>query len=53
MITFIPKKDEGNAHAGVRAGAKALLVLLAVPAFLWSKRADMLDTVRTVLRREK
>ncbi len=51
MITFIPKKGESNAHAGIRAGAKALLVLLAVPAFLWSKRADIVEFVRNLLRR--
>ena len=42
MISFIPKKDEGNARAGVRAAAKALLVLLALPAVLIDKCVDIL-----------
>jgi hypothetical protein len=51
MITFIPKDDEGNGRAGIRAGANALLVMLAVPVYLWSKRAVILATVRGILRR--
>ena len=38
MITFIPKDDEGNARAGVRAGGKALLVaFVGIPALLCEK----------------
>lgn len=50
MITFIPKKDEGNARAGVRAGFKGLLVLLGLPIFLWSKRGDMVQYIRNLRR---
>jgi hypothetical protein len=38
MITFIPRKGKGNGHAGVVAGAQALLVaFVGIPYYFYCK----------------